>query len=118
MCKIDRYRYRSDRCRKFKSHVYTHRDRYYIEVDRLKHQFNCLLDVVHKEEFELYITFLHCHVRLDVLEEALEAFAEVYHAYEYKAQTMDIYWEYYVYDPDPPIPLEDQQGRLGILYNT
>ena len=79
-CKIDRYRRK--RSKHSKDHPYTRHDRLYIDTDKLKRHFGCLLSIARKRGFKLSVYFYQRNSRLSVLEEALEAFAEVYHTYK------------------------------------
>ncbi|KAH6644258.1 hypothetical protein C7974DRAFT_17637 [Boeremia exigua] len=93
-CAVDEYRrprtiHSGDTCQ------HTPYERKYIEQDRLKSHFDQLLGVVHNPHFEeLVITFTQRNVRIDVLEEALEAFVDVHKAFKSAGKTMHLSWTY------------------------
>lgn len=66
----------------------------------LKRRFRCLLDVVYKGNFLLTVEFRQRNVRLDVLEEALEAFPCVYQDLSEADAHIDVCWSYWTYDPN------------------
>ncbi|KAF3035690.1 hypothetical protein E8E12_005939 [Didymella heteroderae] len=66
-----------------------------LDRDELKSSFYHLLAVAGNEDFfDLEITFMQRNVRIDVLEEALETFNNVYQAFARTGVEMRIRWEY------------------------
>jgi hypothetical protein len=70
-------------------------ERAYIDRDELQSFFDPLVDVVENKDLRcLDVTFMQRNVRIDVLEEALEAFKPVHTAFKKANVEMCIRWEY------------------------
>ncbi|KAJ4367930.1 hypothetical protein N0V86_009770 [Didymella sp. IMI 355093] len=70
-------------------------ERTYIERDELQSDFGPLVDVVENKDFQfLEVAFMQRNIRIDVLEEALEAFKPVYTAFKKANVEMCIRWAY------------------------
>lgn len=92
VCDVDQYRrprpaYPCKNCR------HTPYERRYIDQDRLKSEFDQLLGLVDSENFfHLEVTFIQRNIRIDVLEEALEAFRNVHQAFRQSDAALYIQW--------------------------
>ena len=100
VCFVDQYRtpqacnswdISRDTCRR--SH--TPYARRYLDREEIELDFNNLLGLEKNKGFHsLEITFVQRNVRIDVLEEALEAFSKVYHAFRASGCALRVEWKY------------------------
>lgn len=99
LCSIDKHR--RPRVRKCSNETCQHTpyERHYIQREELRSDFDQLTGVLANKDFRcLEVTFMQRNVRIDVLEEALEAFKPTYHAFKKAGIEMCIRWEYSVLD--------------------
>lgn len=100
VCFVDQYRTprscnRRDVSRDTCRGLHTPYARRYLDRDEIKSDFNNLLGLEKNKGFRsLEISFVQRNVRIDVLEEALEAFSEVYHAFRASACALRVEWKY------------------------
>ncbi|XPS68788.1 hypothetical protein M3J09_001072 [Ascochyta lentis] len=92
-CEVDRYRVKN-KCGLRSSCTHTASERAYTYQDKLRSEFAPLLNVVNKMGFQLEVVFIQRNVRLGVLIEVLETFADVYHAYQQAGARLKIDWKY------------------------
>ena len=94
-CNVDRHRQSPNRCAQKSLCDHNPYERRYIGQDNLKSEFDHLLGLARNKDFRcLEVTFIQRNVRIDVLEEALEAFADVYKMFRAAGTVMRIQWMY------------------------
>jgi hypothetical protein len=94
-CLVDAYRQTPLLCCGSQECQHTPYDRRYIDQGRLRSDFEHLLAIVRNKDLRhLEVTFIQRNVRVDVLEEALEAFAKIYQAFKNAGIDMRIRWGY------------------------
>lgn len=101
ICFVDQYRnpqsctrrdISQDTCRS----LHTPYARRYLDREKIKSDFNNLFGLEKNKGFHsLEVSFVQRNVRIDVLEEALEAFSEVYHAFRASGCTLRVEWKYF-----------------------
>jgi hypothetical protein len=116
-CHVDWYRLPRDHHRPTGECSHSPYERRYTDQDELKEQFSHLLDIVHNKELRcLKVNFIQRNVRLDVLEEVLEAFTSVYFAFRQAGATMRLDWIYQgVIDTDYEPRMTKNVGKFFIL---
>ncbi len=96
-CVVDQYRILPHAHTLSTSCQHTPYERRYVDQDRLKSDLDQLLGVVQNEHLQsLKVTFIQCNIRIDVLEEALEAFVCVHSASKKVGVSMRLNWMYYM----------------------
>lgn len=93
VCKIDRYRTRN-KCRARASCTHTASERAYTYRENIRHELAPLLQVAKKRNFQLGLLFIQRNIRLGVLSEVLDAFSEVYWAFETARANVTMTWQY------------------------
>lgn len=93
VCKIDRYRTRN-KCRARASCTHTASERVYTYRENIRHELAPLLQVAKKRNFQLELLFIQRNIRLGVLSEVLDAFSEVYWAFETAGANVTVTWQY------------------------
>lgn len=96
VCFIDRYRELREQCSRNDTCHHTPYERQYIERGRLTGDYNQLLGLQKNKGFQsLQITLIQRNIRIDVLEEALEALTGVYQAFRaVPGISFRIEWQY------------------------
>lgn len=95
VCLVDEHRQPPTSHARNETCQHTPYERKYIHGDQLKSDFDHLLEVVHNPNFQcLEVTFIQRNIRIDVLEEALETFANVHQAFKTAGISMRIQWMY------------------------
>ena len=97
-CKIDNYRTSRKCFRKNRACEHHSAERAYIKRSALKASFDHLLAIPKKAGFGLKVYFVQRNVRLAVLEEALEAFRDVYVAFQDAGASLEVDWHYVLSD--------------------
>lgn len=81
-CFVDRYRMPRRECGRNDLCWHSPYERRYLDQDELRKEFDELIGLEENKGFQsLEITFVQRNIRVDILEEALETFSEVYRAY-------------------------------------
>lgn len=95
ICKVDRYRIKN-KCesRKRKQCTHTACERAYTYQEYIRRQLEPMLRVAQKRNFHLELLFIQRNIRLGVLSEVLEAFIDVYRAFETAGANVTVIWQY------------------------